>query len=92
MARGVEYLPIDLYKSDATSFIPENGKIRMPFNTLGGLGESAALKIIDARSGGEYMSKLDFMERSGLSKAVMQTLEDAGVFKGMSETNQISLF
>ena len=92
MVRGVEYLPIDLYRSDATSFIPENGKIRMPFNTLGGLGDSAALKIIEARQSGEFMSKLDFSERTGLSKAVMQTLEDAGVFKGMLETNQISLF
>ncbi len=92
IARGVEYLPIDLYRSDATSFIPENGKIRMPFNTLQGLGSSAAVKIIEARSGGEFMSKVDFMERSGLSKAVMQTLEDAGVFKGMTQTNQLSLF
>lgn len=92
MARGIEYLPIDLYRSDATSFVPENGRIRMPFNTLGGLGDSAALKIIEARQSGEFMSKLDFSERTGLSKAVMLTLENAGVFKGMSETNQISLF
>ncbi|MBE6544077.1 MAG: PolC-type DNA polymerase III [Ruminococcaceae bacterium] len=92
MARGVEYLPIDLYRSDATSFIPENGRIRMPFNTLGGLGDSAAVKIIEARKSGEFMSKLDFAERTGLSKSVMQTLDSAGVFKGMSETNQISLF
>ncbi|MBO5745431.1 MAG: PolC-type DNA polymerase III, partial [Clostridia bacterium] len=92
LVRGVEYLPIDLYHSDATSFLPENGKIRMPFNTLAGLGSSAALKIMEARQDGEFLSKIDFMERSGLSKAVMQTLEDAGVFKGMTETNQLSLF
>ncbi len=92
LVRGIDYLPIDLYHSHSFKFIPENGKIRMPFNTLGGLGDSAAEKIIVAREQGEFTSKLEFRERTGLSKAVMSTLENAGVFEGLSETNQISFF
>ena len=48
MARGVQFLNVDLKKSDAKAFLPENGKIRMPFNSLGGLGDGAAEKIIKA--------------------------------------------
>ncbi len=92
MARGIEYLPVDLYKSDATRFLPEDGKIRMPFNCLPGLGETAAEKIVQARADGEFFSKQELQERSKATKAIMELLENNGVLRGLSETNQISLF
>ncbi len=92
MARGIEYLPIDLYKSDAKRFLPERGKIRMPFSSLGGLGEAAAENIAKAREDGEFFSKQDFKERCKVTKAVIETLEREGVLSELSETNQITLF
>ena len=93
MARGIRYLPVDLYKSDARRFLPENGKIRMPLNCLPGLGESAAEKIVQTREEeGEFFSKLELQERAKLTKAVMELLEKNGVTKGLSATNQITLF
>ena len=93
MARGIRYLPVDLYKSDARRFLPEDGKIRMPFNCLPGLGETAADKIVQTRSeDGGFFSKLELQERAKLTKAVMELLEKNGVTKGLSETNQITLF
>lgn len=92
MARGIGYLPVDLYKSDATKFLPEKGKIRMPFNCLPGLGESAAEKIVKAREEGEFLSKQELLERAKISKAIIELLEGVGVLKGLSETNQLSLF
>lgn len=93
MARGIEYLPVDLYKSDARRFLPENGRIRMPFNCLPGLGESAAEKIVQTREEeGEFFSKLELQQRAKLTKAVMELLDKNGVTKGLSETNQITLF
>ena len=92
MARGIRYLPVDIYKSDSKRFLPEDGKIRIPFSALAGLGESAAEKIVAARAEGEFFSKLELQERAGISKAVMETLDGVNALEGLSETNQITLF
>ena len=92
LARGVQFLPVDLYKSDATAFLPENGKIRLPFAALGGLGEGAALKIVESRADGEFFSIEELRERAKLNKSVMDILQRNGVLKDMSETNQFTFF
>lgn len=92
LARGIRYLPPDLYRSDYRHFLPEDGKIRMPFIALGGLGESAAKKIVDARGEREFYSVEDLRNRAGLSKAVVELLRHVGALKGLSETNQYSFF
>ncbi|MCQ2432858.1 MAG: PolC-type DNA polymerase III, partial [Clostridia bacterium] len=92
MARGVRYLGPDLYKSDAKAFLPEDGKIRMPFTAMSGLGLSAAEKIVHVRDEGEIFSRQELQERAQLSKSVMEILAGSGVLDGMSETNQLSLF
>ncbi len=94
MARGIGYLPVDLYKSGSREFLPEDrvhNKIRVPLNSLSGLGDSAAEKIVQEREHGEFLSREDLQLRTGLSKAVMQVLEDAGVLRGLDDTNQMSL-
>ena len=92
MARGVKFLNVDLKKSDATAFLPENGKIRMPFNSLPGLGDKAADRIIAARDEYDIYSIEDLREHTGISKAVIELLRRNHVLDGLSETNQFSLF
>ena len=92
LGRGYRFLPVDLYKSDARMFIPENNAIRLPFGSLPGLGEAAALKLQEARVDGEYLSIEDLKQRTGISKAVIEILDEGGVLAGLSETNQIRLF
>ncbi len=92
LGRGYRFLPVDLYKSDARMFIPENNAIRLPFGSLPGLGEAAALKLQEARAEGEYLSVEDLKQRTGISKAVIEILSDGGVLAELSETNQIRLF
>ncbi|MBQ4071999.1 MAG: PolC-type DNA polymerase III [Clostridia bacterium] len=92
LARGVKFLNIDLKKSHATAFLPEDGKIRMPFNALGGLGDGAAEKIIRAREDGEFSSIEDLRLRAGLNKSVIEVLRANGVLAGLSETNQLTIF
>jgi DNA polymerase-3 subunit alpha (Gram-positive type) len=92
LARGIRFLPVDLYHSDAKYFLPENGKIRMPFNSLGGLGDSAAEKIVQIRNAGEIYSIEDLRQRAGLSKSVIELLRRCGALNGLSETNQFTFF
>lgn len=92
LARGIQFLPVNLYKSDARAFLPEEGRIRVPFNSLPGLGDTAAEKIARVREGGEILCKQELQDRAQLSKSVMEILENNGVLDDMPETNQLSLF
>ncbi len=92
MARGVIFMNVDLNKSDATAFLPEDGKIRMPFNSLPGLGDTAALKIIEARQKYDLFSVEELRLRTGISKSVIEILRRNHVLDGMNETSQYTLF
>ena len=92
LARGDKFLNVDLKKSDATAFLPENGRIRMPFNSLPGLGETAAEKIIEARDNYDIFSVEELRQHTGISKTVVEILRRNHVLDGLSETNQFSLF
>ena len=91
-SRGLEILPIDISKSHAMKYVPENGKMRLPFGALSGVGEKAAYAIYEAAQAGNYISKEDFQLEAGVSKTIIQNLSDLGAFKDLPETNQISMF
>ena len=91
-ARGIKFLPINLKKSDQKAFLPENGGIRLPFSSLSGLGENAALNIIEARNEEEFFSIEDLQIRAKLSGTVIEILRKNGVLDGLSDTDQISFF
>lgn len=91
-ARGLNFLKVDLYISEATKFTIEKDGIRPPISALQGVGENAAKSIVEARKQGEFISKEDLRIRSKVSKTVIETLSNHGCLEGMSETNQLSLF
>ncbi len=92
LARGVKFLPVDLYKSDASAFLPEDGKIRIPFNALSGLGDTAAQRLAEVRGMKDVFSVEDLQQRAGLTKTVVEILRRTGVLDGMPDTNQLTLF
>lgn len=94
MARGVEFSPIDIYKSTANSYEPEDGKIRVPFCALDGVGANAAELLAAARNdgAGEFSSIEDFAIRGKASAAVIAALKSYGVFGELPDSDQMSLF
>lgn len=91
-ARGINFLPVDLYKSDATRFQIEGEGIRPPLNSLQGLGATAASAIVEAREQGEFISVEDLRIRSKASKTVIEIMTQNGCLEGIPESSQISLF
>lgn len=94
LARGVELLPVDLYKSRGNVYTIEDGKIRLAFSAVKGLGDSAAMNLEKAREdgGGEYLSINDLVDRSGISSAVVESLRELGALEGLPESSQMNLF
>lgn len=92
MARGIEFLPIDFYKSDATKYLVEDGKIRLPFASIDGIGENAAVLIANAAKKGNYLSKEDLQIDGGIPKGIIDTLTELHVLDFLPDTLQMSLF
>lgn len=91
--RGITFLPIDLYESHATKFKMESDtEIRPPLNSVPGLGTVAAEGIDEAKKDGKFMSIDDMKIRSKIGKSVIELLDKVGCLKGMSQSNQMSLF
>ncbi|MGL5647160.1 MAG: PolC-type DNA polymerase III [Clostridium sp.] len=91
--RGLKFLKVDLYKSEAVKFIiEEEGVIRPPISALQGVGANAAEAIVEARKDGEFISKEDLRLRAKITKTNIETLSNHGCLEGVPETNQLSLF
>ena len=91
-ARGLEFLPIDLYKSHSRNFQIVDGKLLPPFNSIDGLGDVAAELIMNAAEHGPFLSRDDFQARTKASKTVVALLGDLGILGDLPESNQLSLF
>ncbi len=63
-----------------------------PLNSLPGLGTNAAIAIEKERENGEFLSIDELVQRTKVSKTVVEVLRDAGVLAGIPESAQISLF
>ena len=93
LARGIELLPVDLKKSDAKKFLVEEGKIRLPFSSLSGVGEAAAHSLWEAcRDGGDFISVDELQSQAKVSSAVIETLKNAGALQGLPDSSQTTLF
>lgn len=91
-ARGFSFKGIDLYRSDATRFRVDGDSLIPPFSAIQGVGENAARNIAAAREEGAFLSIEDFQMKSKASKTIVELLSGMGCFRGLPESNQLSLF
>ena len=90
--RGIEVLPVDIYKSDAYKFVVEDGKIRLPFSSLPGVGESVAQGLQESGKNGKYISMDEISTRTGASKTIVEMMDELGILKGIPKSSQLSFF
>ena len=91
--RGFEFAPMNIYKSDAKTFLVEDGRLIPPFTSLPGVGEQAALSLIEERKNGEFLSQEDIVVRCPrVSQSVVDLLAQIGALDGLAKSTQVSLF
>ncbi|MBQ3791512.1 MAG: hypothetical protein II797_00225, partial [Clostridia bacterium] len=90
-SRGFSFLPLDLKKSHATKFLPEDGKIRVPLSSLPDIGVNAALSLMNACEENDITSVEQLKSVSKVTKSVIQTLEKNGLLDNLLESDQMTL-
>ena len=93
-ARGIKFKTIDIEKSDGSNFVMDesDNALIMPFRALDGLGDAVANKIIEERTQKPFYSVEDFQNRGKVNQTTIERLRGLGIFDGMPESSQLSLF
>ncbi len=92
MLRGIDFLPVDVKKSKAATYVVEDGNLRLPFLAIQGCGENAAYRLKEVIDAGDYICVDDIQKQSGLNSTVMEKLTAMGVFNDIPQSAQMSLF
>ncbi len=91
-ARGYEFTPARLGKSLATKFSVDNGKVLLPFVAIEGVGENAAKAFQSEYEIKEFDTVEEAVKRAKLNRTAVEGLRNHGVFEGLAETDQLSMF
>ena len=93
--RGYTFSQMSLYTSDAVRFgVDRDHKALIPpFMAIPGLGETAALSIVEQRKGKTYLSVEEFSaDCPKVTKAHIELLKSCGAMGNMPDTSQMTLF
>ncbi|MCL2407082.1 MAG: PolC-type DNA polymerase III [Defluviitaleaceae bacterium] len=90
--RGFSFLPIDIYESHQSRFVPTPDGILPPLLTIAGLGSAAAAQIVTAREEEPFTSQQNFKDRTKISKTIMELFVTNGILDDIPESNQLTLF
>ncbi|MCI5789234.1 MAG: PolC-type DNA polymerase III [Tenericutes bacterium] len=92
-ARGIKFLNVDLYKSDATVWIVKNEtEIYPPFVAIDGLGETVAKNIVKEREKQPFISVEDVQRRGKVSQTLIDKMKEMRLLNDLPDSNQLSLF
>ncbi len=90
-ARGFDFMPIDLFKAKAHAFQIIDGKLMPSFDSIDGVGETAAEQIEEAAKDGPFLSQDDFRTRCKISQTIADQMADLGLLGDIPKSNQMSL-
>ena len=84
---------IELGKSRGSKYVVEDGKVRLPFSSLKGLGGAAAdaLERVTIH-GEEYISVEELQQASGVGQGILDRLRQVGALGDLPESSQVSFF
>ena len=92
-ARGMKFLNVDLYESDATVWVVKSdNEIYPPFNAIEGLGDTVAKNIVQEREKGKFLSIEDVQKRAKISTTLIDKMKEMGILEGLPDSNQLTLF
>ncbi len=92
-ARGMVFANVNLNESDATVWkVKDDHTIIPPFSSIDGLGDTVAKSIVIEREKAPFLSIEDVQKRAKVSQTLIDKMRMMGIFDGMDESSQLSLF
>ena len=91
LARGYEFMPIDIYRAKASRFQIIDGKLMPSFESIDGMGDKAALMLEEAAKGEKFTSREDFKIRSRVSSTLTDKMYSLGILGDLPESSQLSI-
>ncbi len=91
-ARGLSFLPIDIYNSDPKYFRIVDGKLLPPLISLDGMGQEKADTLAKAAREERFSSKDDLRSRGKATQKIVDDLSRLGILSELPESDQLSFF
>ena len=92
-ARGIKFLNVSLYESEATIWkVKSDNEIIPPFSSIAGLGDTVAKKIVEERNKKEFLSIEDLQNRGKVSSTLIEKMKEMNILNDLPDSNQLSLF
>ena len=91
-SRGFSFSEPVLGVAEACRFSVVDGKIMLPFNAINGIGDTAAESLASAYAEKPFNTLDDVKSRTRLTGTNIDDLKKHGLFSGLPESAQISIF
>ena len=92
LSRGYEFTEPVLGIAEACRFSVVDGKVMLPFNAISGIGDTAAESLVSAFNERDFTTLDDVRSRTRLSATNIDDLKRHGLFRGLPDSAQISIF
>lgn len=90
-ARGIRFVPIDLYTVKADRFQIIDGKLMPSLNTVDGLSGMAAETVVAEAAKDKFISIEDFRDRTRIGVKTVEKMSELGLFGDLPQSNQLSI-